>query len=418
MRIQIITDNEKLVNEEKITVSKYSKPMALDDFEINIVDLSYEKIWYNKGHEHGKLNNGNDLISITELVASSEKAITVYVCPQNIDYWYNYHYNGSQGKEVYNSSSKIRDLLNNSDSLKLLSKYIFGDASLDSLKCESTKTILGDKNYDADFHFIKNADNIAVTHSNISDKITTIHNKNNIYITTLNICISNDNIKNFVNNIFAKKINDEVPSWVKEYDFGNDKKERKLISENTEKIAILQKSINDAEKQLGLNNRYKSILFTNGNQLVEVVFEILQYILECDLSNFVDEKREDFLIEKDEKVFIGEIKGVNTNVKNSHISQLDVHYQTYIEDMQDNKLINGVHPILIINPLRTIELSKRDSIHENQIKLACDRGSLIIETATLLKIFELYQENKLTTEKIINVLSSRKGLLRMEDFDK
>ena len=417
MNIQIITDNEELVSEEKIVVSKYSKPIALDDFDINIVDLSYEKIWYNKGHEQGKLNNGNDLISITELVASTEKAITVYVCPQNIDYWYNYHYNGSQGKEVYNSSSKIRDLLNNSDSLRLLSKYIFDNASLASLKCESTKTILGDKNYDADFHFIKNTDNIAITHSNKSDKITTIRNKNNIYITTLNICISNENIKNFINNIFDKKINDEMPSWVKEYDFGNDKKERELINENTEKIAILQRNINDAEKQLELNNRYKSILFTNGNQLVDVVFEILQVILECDLSNFVDEKKEDFLIEKDEKIFIGEIKGVNTNVKNSHISQLDVHYQTYIEDMQDNILIDSVHPILIINPLRTIKLSERDTIHEKQIKLACDRGSLIIETVTLLKIFELYKENKLTTEHIIKVLSNKKGLLKIEDFD-
>ena len=417
MNIQIITDNEKLISDEKVVVSKYSKPMALDDFDINIIDLSCNNLWLNKGHETGELNSGNDLISIKELAGNLKKAIIVYVYPQNVNYLYNYYYNGSKGKEIYNNSIKIRDLLNNFKALERLNKYIFGGIGKGDLMCEFTKTTLGDKTYGADFHFAAIDENKVITKSDKSDQITTVNYDRNIYATTLDVCASNENIKNFINNLFAEKTDDKIPEWVKEYEFGNDKAERELISENTEKIAILQKNINNAEEQLELNNRYKSILFTNGNQLVEVVFEILQYILECDLSNFVDKKREDFLIEKDEKFFIGEIKGVNTNVKNSHISQLDVHYQTYIEDMQDNNLIDSVHPILIINPLRTIKLSERDTIHEKQIKLACDRGSLIIETVTLLKIFELYKENKLTTEHIIKVLSNKKGLLKIEDFD-
>ena len=66
----------------------------------------------------------------------------------------------------------------------------------------------------------------------------------------------------------------------------------------------------------------KSVLYTNGDELVQVVFEILEELLGCDLSQFVDLKKEDFLFTIEDTTFIGEIKGVNSNVKNPNITQL------------------------------------------------------------------------------------------------
>ena len=418
MTVQVVTNKQNLISNKLVTVSNFKNLNALDNYDVNIVDLSSELLWcYEKDYDIGLINDSSDLYAIKEMVATTKKSQIIYVYPMNYNYNYYYSYNHQNQRKMYNNSIQIKEMLNVGKCRENIGKYIYSTNAISDIIFEPTKIRIGNKEYSAEFHFKGNVGIECVTKSIKSEKITTIKYNNYLYITTLDFCKTIDDINNFVDCLFKNKNEEDVPDWVKDYNFGNDKEERELISKNTEKIEALQKSINDAEKQLEMNNRYKLILFTNGNQLVEVVFEILQCILECDLSNFVDEKREDFLIEKDKKIFIGEIKGVSTNVKNPHISQLDVHYQTYIEDMQDDNLIDSVHPILIINPLRTIELSKRDSIHEKQIKLACDRGSLIIETVTLLKIFELYQENKLSTEQIINVLSSKKGLLRIEDFE-
>jgi len=37
---------------------------------------------------------------------------------------------------------------------------------------------------------------------------------------------------------------------------------------------------------LDKNNEYKSILYTQGDELVKVVFEIIEQMFGCDLSNF------------------------------------------------------------------------------------------------------------------------------------
>ena len=62
-------------------------------------------------------------------------------------------------------------------------------------------------------------------------------------------------------------------------------------------------------------------MYTNGEQLVEVVFDILESFFSYSLSEFKDEKKEDFLIKLDSVTFIGEIKGITSNVKSEHVSQ-------------------------------------------------------------------------------------------------
>ena len=59
--------------------------------------------------------------------------------------------------------------------------------------------------------------------------------------------------------------------------------------------------------------------------------KMLEKMLNYNLSEFKDDYKEDFLIEFNDITFIGEIKGVNSNLKNKHLSQLDDH----VSDRED-----------------------------------------------------------------------------------
>ena len=200
--------------------------------------------------------------------------------------------------------------------------------------------------------------------------------------------------------------------------FADDSRQKALIEEMKAHISDAQDKITEANAVLENNQRYKSILYTNGEQLVEIVFEILERLLDCDLSGFKDERNEDFLIRKPDCTYIGEIKGITSNVKNEHISQLDVHYQKYLDKLEEQGTEEDVHQILIINPFRTKPLEQRDPVNEQQIALAKRNGCLIIETETLLRAFEKYLSGNITSEQCISAFSYNTGLLKLDDFSK
>ena len=145
-----------------------------------------------------------------------------------------------------------------------------------------------------------------------------------------------------------------------------------------------------------------------------MVFEILEEMLGCNLSDFNDKKKEDFAMEIDGIHYIGEIKGVNHNVKSANISQLDVHYQSYIEENEIGDQENS-KALLIINHQRNKPLGSREDVHDQQIKLAKRNGSLIIETEILLKLFERFKSEEITSGECIEILSQNIGLLRLEN---
>ena len=124
------------------------------------------------------------------------------------------------------------------------------------------------------------------------------------------------------------------------------------------------------------------------------------------------------MIKKENYVFVGEIKGLKSNVKNSHIAQLNVNTQKYKDKIQEISQKEKICSLLIINSQRDKDVKDREPVNTEQIELAKRNGSLIIETETLLKIFEKYKGNELTTEYIIKVIANEIGLLKIENFDK
>lgn len=405
MKIQLITQNKIFFNDNLITVSNYSHPMSPDDFDINVIDLSYAEIWRHNGPQIGKLNIYNDLVSISKMIDDATKTIVIYVYPQDVTY--DYHYLGG----TYKSGIKIKELISTGQyDLGYEACFSKNYPALD-IVFEPTKTIIHKVEYSADFRFANDIGKV-VTKSENSEKTTTLKNDHEHYFTTLDICSSVEKMKTFINEYFVTTI-PQIPEWVSNFVFWNDSDSKATIESSKKQIAELNRKIENAQESLIKNNRYKSILFTNGEELVEVVFEILEKILQCDLSTFIDEKKEDFRVAKDKYVFIGEIKGINTNVKNENISQLDVHYQRYIDEKDDEIETSNIHAILIINPLRNRCIEERDPVGEQQINLARRNNSLIIETVTLLKMFELFLGGKLSTEKCIEMLANNVGILKI-----
>lgn len=152
----------------------------------------------------------------------------------------------------------------------------------------------------------------------------------------------------------------------------------------------------------------------SGDALVSVVFEMLERILDVDLSHFKDDFREDFRVGAGDVTLIGEIKGVSTNVRSEHVSQLEVHVQSYLDELRDEGREETVRALLIIAHERSKPLADRQPVSEAQVALARRNGSLIVETRTLLRLFERVTDGTLSHEQARRILTENTGLLSLE----
>lgn len=410
MRIQVIQYSQSSAAEKDgISFSPMHAPCALDDFDINILDLSVSAMWrYTYSSNVGQVDALPDLRTLQQMVENKKKAIVVYVLPQNITYSYNLQYHSS------NDSVPIKDVLAGAFHYSI-ANAIPSHTMMTNLAFEKTHTQINGKKYEADFYLINPAE--VYTKSERSEKPTTIKISENVYVTTLAITKTVSDIKHYVSTLFEKHDHEDAPEWMKTVSFGDDALQLSKIEQGKNEIEAAKAKICDAEAKLKENAKYKSILYTNGNELVDVVFEILEKILGCDLSSFIDDKKEDFLVKLQSCTFIGEIKGVTSNVKYEHISQLELHYRSYLDRLSESGTAENVKQLLIMNPFRTKAIDKRDPVHISQIELAVRNGCLIIETNTLLRLYEKFCNGNITTQKCTDVLSRRTGLLCLADFD-
>lgn len=232
-------------------------------------------------------------------------------------------------------------------------------------------------------------------------------------LTTLNLKDYDDTME-FLSAINLLNKNEEIPQWAEAIKMFDDNAQSAIIEANRLAIQEAEENIEKAQNVLDKNNEYKSIIYTKGDELVKVVFEIIEQMFGCDLSGFEDKYDEDFLFQAGGFTFIGEIKGVTPNVKNDNISQLDRHYQNYLEEHEEEE--GKVKALLIMNHQKNKPLQEREPVHERQINLAERNGSLIIETPVLLKLFEKYRSGELNREKWLETVKGNTGLLHMEDI--
>lgn len=399
--IQVLTykGNEEEFQGNGIKVNKIHDAESLDSFEINIISLQDSDMWVTSARGIGTINPINDLKSLSLMIRNSNKTSIVILLPQNIKYAY-----------CLESGYKTRycELKNMIEQYKAILSVIFPVA--ESLKIVYENTITRIEKYGISSAFYFNRCGVPVlTKSEKSNKETTIK-VDNLILSTLDFS-DFEEIISFLRYIGLLKEKTKSPEWMEEVKMFDDNSQLNIIKENNDMIKTAHENISKAMEVIDKNNRYKSILYTTGDELVEVVFEILQEMLGCDLSEFTDKKKEDFKFTLGDKVFIGEIKGVTPNVKKANVSQLDVHVQEYMDE--NDEQAENIIALLIINHQRGKAISERERVHEEVIKLAERNGSLIVDTMVLLKLFEQYTLKEKSREECIELLENNTGLLEI-----
>lgn len=410
--IQVLTydGHDKKYQGNDIKVNSFHDAESLDCYESNIIILNNENMWINDSDSRRSIICKDDLKSLCQMLKNCHKAKNVIIFPQNIKFSYDYgivDYNYE--RKNFRKSCELKNMI--SEMLKDILSILYGQINSLDLIYENTKTKVRGKEIAASFYFNNIDGSRCLTKSLGSEKSTTIY-WGDVMLSTLELKNAEEII------LFLKTVHilsdavQERPEWMEELQMFDDFKQIDIIRENKEKIQIAESNIDQAKRALDKNNRYKSILYTSGDELVDVVLDILEKMLGCDFSGFNDLKKEDFLTQIGDDIFIGEIKGVNHNVKSENVSQLDVHYQGYMED-NPNILPENIHALLIMDHQKNKKLQDREPVHDQQIKLAQRNGSLIIETFTLLKMFEKYLNGEMAREQCINLLSKNTGLLKI-----
>lgn len=408
MMFQLINyDGRSSINNKNIRISNLENPQSLDEFSINIVDLSSEKIWKCSTEDRTyTIDYISDIINLKRMIINSEKTKIFVILPQNVKFEYIDY--SIDGHSCHEQLKNILDELVRNIITELLGFQVC------NIMFENTRTDINGKEIEASFYFNSNYD--VITKSKKSLKSTSIIYRDmyniDILLTTLNLKTYEDVIDLFKIAKFVEDTSD-VPRWISDLEMFDDVQQKEVIEANTIAIEECKMKIENAKKSLEKNNEYKSILHTNGDGLVKVVFEMLEELMDCDLSDFKDEKKEDFLIKKENITFIGEIKGVTSNVKYEHVSQLDVHLHHYKDTLEEQNINEKVKALLIMNHQRNYEYKDRQPINQDQIALAIRNGSLIIDTYTLLRLFEMLKRHEISTNECIDLFKDRTGLLEI-----
>lgn len=416
MKIQYISTGKYIKPKEKIEghvffSNNLSAPFSLDDFDINIIDLN--NIWENSNSENIlEIDAFNDIKSLRVMMKNSKRTKFIIIYPVNQNY--NYKNANIYGEYTIDKRKLLKDII--SEISRFISAFLNVSNEI-KIEYEKTLTFIGDSAVLADFYF--NNSKSFLTKSS-SDKITTIALSPKIYLTTLNFMssytsnyvITLNTIISFLKQIKLIEEKANIPDWLETINFLNDKEEKEKIKENNKIINKAQEEIETSKKILDKNLYYKSILYATGDELVKVVFDILGDILDYNLNNFTDERKEDFLIKKENITFIGEIKGVNKSVNNGNISQLDNHYNMYIDKLNDENKEENVKALLIINYNRNSPINERHEIHENQINLAERNKSLIIPTYELLKLYEAFKQHRISSDEIEKMFIDKIGVFK------
>lgn len=414
MNIQLLSHNIKPNTYDGVYCSTINAPMAFDNFDLNIIDLTASEIWKNDDYTLASINALNDFYSIKNIVTNSNKTIVLYVFPQNTSILWSYLTTSKRFEYSDELKNKLQFVVNT-----VLPTIIpIDNINTYEIQYERNVTSIQNTHYKSDFYFPNNflykQPNI-LTKSDCSAKTTTVRINNKIILTTCNIIESNESLHAFIDNVLIQdKLKDE-PSWMNDVVFFND---NSLLSAKKEQLRIIDNAndkIATLNNELKLNQKYKSILYSNGSYLSATVFDMLEIMLEIDLKYFVDNFREDFLINKNGVTLIGEIKGVTSNVKSDYIYQAMRHYSDYVDENPDSDDAL-IHTILIINPLRKYPPNEREPINRRQIEYALRNNCLIVETIVFLRMFEKFLSKELSTDDCLKILTNNYGLLSIDNL--
>lgn len=189
----------------------------------------------------------------------------------------------------------------------------------------------------------------------------------------------------------------ERPKWVNNIKILDDETIKNDIEQLEEEINKLKLQKSEKEVLLSKNEEYKKVLYSSGDELVDVVEKILIDMLAIPIDD-LDRKKQDLYFQLDGVNILTEIKGVNDPFQRENISQTKRHVVDYANEMgiygEDiNKLCKG---LLIINPYRKQELKdkiEKEFYSKEVIKDAKYENVCTLDTYTLLNYYSKWKNN-------------------------
>ena len=230
--------------------------------------------------------------------------------------------------------------------------------------------------------FILKFDNVSVIHDN---KAFFLNRGQGIY----------QQNPNLLHNLLNEENNQSIPDWVKSIRVFDDKIILKDISEISESIKKLLKEKEELEEKRKNNDEYKKVLYTSGDELVEITKKILVEMLGISIQD-LDIKKEDLSFSIGQKKILVEIKGVNTSIKREYVSQTQRHIEDNAKtnNIDDDEIANKYKGLLIITPYIKLDIQERkqrEFYSQSVIGDIKHYNICAIDTITLLGMFHKFR---------------------------
>jgi len=378
------------------TISTFEHPKSFDEFDINVIDLNSPNLW-SFSPEYQKCTEAvYHLKTLKEIMENSKKSMSIILMPANTKV------------SLLRSGGLTAQTILIKDIIKQIN-YELCELTLSyaRLRYEISTTTIDEQDFYSDFVF-DDVDYETIKRSN-GGKSTIVKHNERLYSTTLLIKNATNDLEILISFIVSRFQKSDVPDWFNGFEYFDDV----MLKNKRNKLLDIYRQIEDIDRQIDENNKFKSILYSTGDELVGVVKEILVDIFKLTDSHFTDVKKEDFRFEFEDVNFMVEIKGINTNIKNSNIAQCKKHVTDFLI-AEDTMSPNDVKGLLIINPQRDIEPGKREPIHANQISYAKSEGILIITTLELLKLYQAYTKDEVVSNKCFEIFKNNVGEFKFE----
>ena len=189
----------------------------------------------------------------------------------------------------------------------------------------------------------------------------------------------------------------QKPKWINNIRILNDNIIQDELNTLDEEIKKLKLAKLEKEMMLSSNEEYKKVLYSSGDELVDVVEKILIEMLSIPIDD-LDRKKQDLYFKLDGINILAEVKGVNDPFQRDNISQAKRHVTDfanengiYGEDV--NKTCKG---LLIINPYRKQDLKEKlekEFYSKEVIKDAKFENICTLDTYTLLNYYSKWRNN-------------------------
>ena len=190
---------------------------------------------------------------------------------------------------------------------------------------------------------------------------------------------------------------EETVEWLNNINILDDVEIGEKLNINNQKLKKLLKEKENLESKIKENEYYKSILYSSGDRLVEVVKDILEEMLNITIDD-TDLKKQDLYFNLDKRNILVEVKGVNHPFQRDNISQVKRHIKDYAEENQiyGADVDKNCKGVLILNPYSKHDLKEKiskdfyskDVIADAEYEKVCT-----LDTLTLLNYYSKWKKD-------------------------